>query len=284
MDQWRAGISRPIAAPSTWVRGRSSLDSISCCGVRSDGSIIASACASVRSVVSPIAPYRSTRGVSEPTKTIFNYRNIAYYNYLPSFADPLASTTGNFLDQQSRDLFLRNSSFLVNILPGRHFIPFFGYDRSSVSGSGIVTIVETSNQYPVLTGVSDHLNSFRGGFRIEYDRWHVTVEQGGIFFQGVQTNTNVSNPNFGNLNSAFLGQRLFLSTGSQSHRTHTDSIHTQGIITATPLAWLEITGQFRFSQPKTTTSFGEANTGNIFDRATFQFFAGQTSRVFSQAL
>src|SRR6516225_9671081 len=98
-------------------------------------------------------------------ETIFNYRNIAYYNFLPSFADPLASTTGNFLDEQSRDLFLRNSSFLVNMLPGRHFIPFFGYDRSSVSGSGIVNIVETSNEYPVLTGVSDHLNNFRGGLR-----------------------------------------------------------------------------------------------------------------------
>ena len=217
-------------------------------------------------------------------ETIFNYRNIAYYNFLPSFADPLASTTGNFLDEQSRDLFLRNSSFLVNMLPGRHFIPFFGYDRSSISGSGIVTIVETSNEYPVLTGVSDHLNNFRGGLRIEYGHWHVTVEQGGLLFQGVQTNTNVSNPNFGNLNSAFLGQRLFLSTGSQSYRTHTDSIYTQGFITATPLAWLDITGQFMFSEPKTITSFGEANTGNIFDRETFQFFARQTSRVFSQAL
>jgi hypothetical protein len=46
---------------------------------------------------------------------IFNYRNIAYYNFLPGFADPPASTTGNFLGEQSRDLFLRNSSFLVNI-------------------------------------------------------------------------------------------------------------------------------------------------------------------------
>jgi hypothetical protein len=116
-------------------------------------------------------------------ETIFNYRNIAYYNFLPSFADPLASTTGKFLDEQSRDLFLRNSSFLVNIMPGRHFIRFFGYDRSSISGSGIVTIVETSNKYPVLTGISNHLNNFRGGLRIEYDHWHVTVEQGGIFFQ-----------------------------------------------------------------------------------------------------
>jgi hypothetical protein len=147
-----------------------------------------------------------------------------------------------------------------------------------------VTIVETSNEYPVLAGISDHLNNFRGGLRIEYDHWHVTVEQGGLLFQGVQTNTNVSNPNFGNLNSVFLGQRLFLSTGPQSYRTHTDSTYTQGFITATPLAWLDITGQFMFSEPKTITSFGEANTGNIFDRETFQFFARQTSRVFSQAL
>jgi hypothetical protein len=42
-----------------------------------------------------------------------------------------------------------------------------------------VTIVETSNVYPVLTGVSDHLNNFLVGFR-EYDHCHVTVEQGGV--------------------------------------------------------------------------------------------------------
>jgi len=60
-----------------------------------------------------------------------------------------------------------------------------------------VTIVETSNEHPVLTGVSDHLDNFLVRFR-EYDHCHVTVEQGGILFQGVQTKTNVSNPNFGN--------------------------------------------------------------------------------------
>jgi hypothetical protein len=232
-------------------------------------------------------PYSSVQVNARRERTyelIFNFKNIAYYNFLPQFADPLASINHTLLDEQSRDLFLRNSSLTLNVLPQRHFIPFLGYDRSSVSGSGIVTIVETSNEYPVLAGISTHANDIHGGIRVEYDHWHLTLEQGGIFFRGVQNNSNSSNPNYGNLGSTFLGQTLFLSSGTQSYLTHADSTYSQGILTATPFPWLDITGQFMFSQPAASTRFGETITGNIFDRPSFQFYAAQTSTISSQSL
>jgi hypothetical protein len=158
MDQWRGRGYPDHRSTINLGEGPKLFGADFLLRVRSDGSMIASACASVSVGGEPYSSVQINARRERTYEMIFNYRNIAYYKILPSFADPLTSTTGNFLGEQSRDLFLRNSSFLVNILPGRHFIPFFGYDRSSVSGSAIVTIVETSNEYPVLTGVSDRLN------------------------------------------------------------------------------------------------------------------------------
>ncbi len=62
-----------------------------------------------------------------------DYRDIAYFNFLPSYADPLLSR-GIVLNEQSFDTRRRLGSFQLDLLPGNWFIPYFAYDRDSGVG------------------------------------------------------------------------------------------------------------------------------------------------------
>ncbi len=52
-----------------------------------------------------------------------DYRDIAYFNFLPSYADPLL-TRGITLNEQSFDTRRRFGGFSLNLLPGNWFIPY----------------------------------------------------------------------------------------------------------------------------------------------------------------
>src|SRR2546426_3356647 len=112
----------------------------------------------------------------------FDYRNIAYYNFLPSFADPTISR-GFFLDQRSYDTRRRMSDFELELFPGRRIVPYLVYSHDAGSGSGITDFVSDVNEYPVADRLRDKTDNFRGGVRIEMSRFHVTLEQGGSTFK-----------------------------------------------------------------------------------------------------
>jgi len=58
----------------------------------------------------------------------FDYRNIAYYNFLPSYADPTIGQ-GIYLDQRSFDTHRRMSNFELELMPGKWIVPYVGYSR-----------------------------------------------------------------------------------------------------------------------------------------------------------
>ena len=66
----------------------------------------------------------------------FDYRNIAYFNAVPSFANPFAS--GGF-DQQSFDIGRRMLSVNLELHPSKHIVPYLAFDHNSGSGDGIGT-------------------------------------------------------------------------------------------------------------------------------------------------
>src|SRR5262249_31425350 len=54
-----------------------------------------------------------------------DYRDYAYFNFLPSFADPLLAR-GIILNQQSFDTRRRIGNFELDLLPGNWIIPYVG--------------------------------------------------------------------------------------------------------------------------------------------------------------
>src|ERR1051326_1272883 len=73
-----------------------------------------------------------------------DYRDLAYFNFLPSFADPLLGR-GIVLNQQSFDLRRRVGSFQLDLFPGGRLIPYLAYDRNSESGAAAPTFFSGGN-------------------------------------------------------------------------------------------------------------------------------------------
>jgi hypothetical protein len=202
-----------------------------------------------------------------------DYRNIAYFNNLPSFADPLLSR-GIVLNERSFDIRRRFSSFDLELFPGRTIVPYFGYHRSSGFGNGISTFVTGGNEYPVPSKIGDSMDDYRGGVRLEYRRMHFDLEQGGTMFRDDQQLFD-SGLNKGNVNTPILGQQLFLTKLLQSYQIRGASVYSKGSFTANPVSWLDVTAQILYSQPHTDVTYQQSNTGSFVNLSEVLFYSGQ---------
>jgi hypothetical protein len=192
-----------------------------------------------------------------------DHRDFAYFNYLPSYADPLLGR-GIVLDEQSFDTRRRFGAFSLDLLPGNWFIPYFAYDRDSGSGTGATTFVTDADQFPVPNTLRDSTNLFRGGVRFELKRFHATLEQGGTTFKDDQSvYQSPGSTNYGNVLTPFFNQQLDLSSLLASYGIRGTSIYSKGLFTANPTSWLDLYGQFLYSQPKSTVNYQQADTGNL---------------------
>jgi hypothetical protein len=191
-----------------------------------------------------------------------DYRNMAYFNFLPSFADPLLSR-GILLNERSFDIRRRTSSFRLELLPGNWIVPYLAYERSSSFGRAITTFVGDANEYPVPSRNSDHMNNYRAGARLEFSRLHFTLEQGGTTFKDDQSVFDGPDArNRGNRDTLFLGQNLFLANLLQSYGVRATSIYTRAVASAVLTPWLNISGDILYSRPETYTNYRQFDTGN----------------------
>ena len=204
-----------------------------------------------------------------------DYRDFAYFNYLPSYADPLLGR-GIVLDEQSFDTRRHFGSFSLDLLPGNWFIPYLDYERDSGSGTGASTFVTDGNQFPVPNTLRDSTNLFRGGVRFELKRFHATLEQGGTTFKDDQSlYQNSGGVNYGNVLTPVLGQQLDLSNLLAAYGIRGTSIYSKGLFTANATSWLDLYGQFLFSQPNSSVNYQQAAAGNLLLQNQIFFYNSQ---------
>jgi hypothetical protein len=210
-----------------------------------------------------------------------DYRDIAYFDFLPSYADPLLSR-GIVLNEQSFDTRRRLGSFQLDLLPGNWFIPYFAYDRDSGDGTGATTFVSDSNEFPVPNTLRDQTNLYRGGVRFELRRFHATLEQGGTTFKDDQSVFNHS-VNFGNVATSIFGQRTALTDMLAAYGVRGTSIYSKGLFTASATPWLDVYGQFLYSQPDTNVNFQQTAAGNLLLQSQLLFYTSQQYLVSAAA-
>jgi hypothetical protein len=213
-----------------------------------------------------------------------DYRDIAYFDYLPSYADPLLSTTGIALNEQSFDTRRRFASFNLDLLPGNWLVPYVSYDHDAGSGMGETTFVNDANEFAVPNSMSDRTSLFRGGVRIELKRFHVTLEEGGTTFRN---NQDVYQPagvtNLGNQMTPFIGQTIDLTGLEASYGIKGSSNYSKGLFTANATPWLDLYGQFLFSQPSTKVNYNQFATGNLVLESQLLFYSTQQFLLTSAA-
>jgi hypothetical protein len=209
----------------------------------------------------------------------FDYRDIAYFNLLPSFADPLLGT-GIVLDQDSYFARRRMSDFQLDLFPGHRIVPYLAYGRDSGAGTGITTFESDVNQYPVSDHMFDKTDNYRGGVRLEFNHFHATLEQGGTTLRDDQQAYD-STVNYGINYQPYFGQTLDLNDLAQAYGIRGSSVYTKALVTANPFSWLDVSGQFLYSLPNTNVNYTQFDTGNLVLQQAILFYTGEQALGFA---
>ena len=196
-----------------------------------------------------------------------DYRNIAYFNFLPSYADPTIGQ-GILLDQNSFDTRIRTLDVQLDAHMNKWITPYLGFSQNSQDGRGITDFQSFITSYPVASLYSDRTQTYRAGVRMEMGKYHLTLEQGGTTFKDDQGASDAQR----NPGGTFLGRTLSLNSLSELYRVRGDSIYSKGLLAANPFSWMSVTGEFVYSKPRTDIDYTEASTGTFYLQRILQFY------------
>jgi hypothetical protein len=203
-----------------------------------------------------------------------DYRNIAYFNALPSFANPLAPRGFN---ERAFDTHRRSGMVDLQLFPGKHVMPYLVFERNSGYGHGVETWVQDSNnEFAVPMLLRDSTNNYRGGIHLEYNRWHVTIEEGGTSYKDDDEAT-FSGANYGNRTTPLLGSTSLLSNLRQSYGTRGTGTYSKVLGTASPFSWLDLYGQYLYSNPKIDARYFDIANGNFALLSSLLLYSNQYS-------
>ncbi len=211
-----------------------------------------------------------------------DYRNVSYFNSLPSFANPLVGQ-GVLFSQRSLDTARRMIDTELELRPGARVSPYLAYYHGSGFGRGVTTFVTDGNEFPVATRLRDSTDSYRGGLRLNLTRLNATLEQGGTTFKDDQEVGFAGGVNPGNRTTLLFGQNILLRDLRQAYGARGDGIFSRALIEARPSARLSFSGQFLYSKPSINISYLQQNAGNFLLLSTLQIFTGQIDRSLGEA-
>ena len=196
-------------------------------------------------------------------RLVIDQRRLAYYNNLPSYANPRASIPGvpsNLIfSQRSYDTYRDLSDVQFDLRPGTRIVPFFALGRDSGSGTGVTDFYTGDNNYPVSSHLADRTYNIRGGVTIDFGLGQLLLEQGGTRFRDDQQ-LSTGDPNPGNRSAPLRAGSPTLSNVIATYRTRGDSKYSRGVITTHVGQWLDFNGQFLFSQPEISTAYNDSGT------------------------
>jgi hypothetical protein len=209
-----------------------------------------------------------------------DYRNIIYFNAMPSYANPFAP---NGFNQQAFDIHKRLAFVHLEFFPEKHFKPYLAFERNANYGHGTETWVQQgTNEFPVASLLRNSTNSYRAGVHLDFKLFHVTLEQGGTTFKD-DDQASFSGTNYGNRTTPVLGTTEVLNTLQQAYGVRGSSLYSTFAATATPFSWITLYGQYLWSEPRTDARYFDIVTGNFVMISTLLIYGGQFDIAASNA-
>jgi hypothetical protein len=222
-------------------------------------------------------PYNTLRLFAEKSKTYqftFDYRKVDYFNFIPTFANPLLAQ-GILLGQHSFDSTRRTMDFDLILRPGATISPFLAYSRNSGFGPGITTFTAEANEFAVRNQLRDTSDYYRGGVVFTLPRASLTLEQGILKFKDDQRISQEGGTNLGNRRTPVLGQTIVLNQLDENYHARGSTPVSRVQLTATPWDKLTVAGRFVYSQPDLEFDYDRRTAGNFVSTEVLRVFTGE---------
>ncbi len=205
-----------------------------------------------------------------------DYRNISYFDAVPSFANPFQPSGFN---EQSFNTHRRNTNISLDLFPGGRFVPYVVYERNSGYGSGIETWVQdANNEFAVPAMFHDQTNNYRGGIHVELNKFQVTLEHGETRFREDDSAFN-SVQLKGDNPAPLIGLPIYLNGLVQSYAIRGTGSYDKVLLTASPFSWINLYGQFLYSEPQIKVSYSDLAQGNFAELSALLFYATQATQA-----
>jgi len=191
-----------------------------------------------------------------------DYRNLSYFNFIPTYANPIQAR-GSLFGQHSLDVNYRSTNLEFKLFPHSRIRPFVGYTRTSGFGPGFTTYSLTGNEFLLNSRWQYSSNEYRGGVEISLPTLVLTLEEG---YRTVRNDTSVSDDfaNSGNGNNPpFLGQPINLGFLDRGYHDRTTMPVTRLAARFTPFSYLKFTGRYSYSMADIDSAQGEVRVGSL---------------------
>jgi hypothetical protein len=206
---------------------------------------------------------------------LFQYRTMAYFNNLPSYANPLFGQ-GALASQRSLDVRRQQLDLNLRWRPKARVSPFFGILRTSGDGQGVTPFIGGGDEFPVYTTFGDALTSVRGGVQLTGSLWSATIEQGHTGYSDRQELSSAGNS--GNRPDNVTLHRL-----QENYDASGAGPFTRALFQAQPYSRLGFTGHYVFSRPRTDITHSLTAEGQFFDAATRRLYTGLMEQGVTEA-
>ena len=190
-----------------------------------------------------------------------NYRNLIYYNFVPTWANPLIAT-GYLVDQHAEHVDFRGTDIELKFFTSRRIRPYVAYSRSSGFGPGLTTFSLTGNEFVLGTQWHYSSDDYRGGVEFVLPRLNLTLEEGYRFLKN-DTSVNQDSSPQGNTPVPFLGNPVVLNALGRGYHDRTTLPVSKAVVKFTPFDNLKITGRYIYTMSDLQSTMGEIDTGSL---------------------
>lgn len=200
-----------------------------------------------------------------------SYRDLNYYNFISTFANPLLGQ-GNLFAQHNLNVDNRTSDLELRLFPNHRIVPFVGYSHTSARGPGFTTVESTGNEFLLQTRWEYSADEYRGGVQFNFPTFNLTLEEGYRYLKNDTSVTDDDQPQGNEGTKPFLGQTITLSSLNRGYHGRTKLPTSKILAKFTPFRKLRMTARYMYTMGDMDSNLGEIRTGNLVDLTDFLIY------------
>jgi hypothetical protein len=197
-----------------------------------------------------------------------SYRDMNYFNYVSSFANPLLDQ-GNLFPQHNLNVNYRMADFELRLFPNHKIVPFVGYSHNTGSGPGFTTVGMTGDQFLLKTQWDYTADEIRGGVQFSLFNINLTIEEGYRMLKNRTSISDAGQPGGNQGSLPFFGQDVTLTSLGRSQDGSLKLPTTRILAKYAPLANLRMIGRYMYTLGDNETTLSEQRKGTLFSLEDF---------------